>query len=267
MNIHPTAVVHPTAKIDPSTEIGPHTVIGPETIIGPGCLIGPHCVVEYATLGRENRLVAACYVGTPPQDLKYNGEATRLIMGDRNTVREAVTLHRGTTATCETRIGSGCLLMALSHVAHDCRVGNGVIIANATSLAGHVQVDDHAVISGLVGMHQFVRVGRFSMTSAGSMIGKDILPFCTAQGDRAHLRGLNLVGLRRAKFPPTTIRAIRDAYATLFLQGLRLEEAVAQLRAADPIPEVTEMLDFIAAGKRGILRPLSGAAESAEVEA
>lgn len=265
MAIHSTAVVHPSARLDPSVDVGPCAVIGPEAIIGPGCFIGPHCVVEYATLGRGNKLVASCFVGTPPQDFKYNGEATRLVMGDNNMVREGVTLHRGTAATRETRIGSGCLFMAQAHVAHDCRIGNGVILANSTCLAGHVTVGDNAVLSGLVGLHQFVRVGRLSMSGAGSMIGKDILPFCTAQGDRAHLRGLNLVGLRRAGFKPPTIRALRTAYATLFLKGLRLEEAVALLRAANPIAEVCEMLDFIAAAKRGITRPL-GSMRSEEVE-
>jgi UDP-N-acetylglucosamine acyltransferase len=264
MAIHPTAVVHPSARIDPSTEVGPFAVIGPETIIGPGCMIGPHCVVEHATLGRENRLVASCFVGGPPQDLGYKGEPTRLVMGDRNQVREGVTLSRGTKATGETRIGSGCLLMALSHVAHDCRVGNNVIIANATGLAGHVHVDDGAILSTMIGVHQFVRVGRLAMISAGSMVGKDVPPFCTAQGDRAGLRGLNLVGLRRSGLAPQSIRAIKNAYAAIFNEGLRLEEAVARLRGAGPTPEVSELLDFISTGKRGILRPRAAASEEEE---
>jgi UDP-N-acetylglucosamine acyltransferase len=264
MAIHPTAVIHPSATIDPSVEVGPFAVVGPETVVGPGCLIGPHCVVEYATLGRGNRLIASCYVGTPPQDLKYAGEPTRLIMGDRNTVREGVTLNRGTTATGETRIGSGCLFMTLSHVAHDCRIGNGVILVNVTGLAGHVEIGDNAIISGLVGVHQFVRVGRLSMTSAGSMVGKDIPPFCLAQGDRAGLRGLNLVGLRRAGFKPQTIRALKNAYATLFSQGLRLEQALAKLREEKPGPEVTEFVEFVATAKRGVLRPRSQEAEEEE---
>ena len=267
MPIHSTAIIHPTAKLDPSVEVGPFTVIGPETFIGPGCLIGPHCVVEYATLGCENRLVANCFVGTPPQDLSYHGEPTRLVMGDHNLVREGVTLNRGTKATGETRIGSGCLFMTQSHVAHDCRIGNGVILVNATGLSGHVEVGDHAVISGLVGVHQFVRIGRLVMISGGSMIGKDIPPFCLAQGDRAGLRGLNLVGLRRARISPQTIRAIKNAYASLFTEGLRLEEAVAKLRAAGPTPEVTEMLDFISKSKRGVMRPKTGEAEEQEAAA
>jgi UDP-N-acetylglucosamine acyltransferase len=264
MGIHPTAVVHPTARVDPAAEVGPFTVIGPETAIGPGCVIGPHCVVEHATLGRENRLVAGCFVGAPPQDLGYKGEPTRLVMGDRNLVREGVTLSRGTKATGETRIGSGCLLMALSHVAHDCRVGDNVIMANATGLAGHVHVGDGAILSTLIGVHQFVRIGRLAMISAGSMIGKDVPPFCMAQGDRARLRGLNAVGLRRAGFSPAAIRAVKNAYAALFQPGLRLEEGVARLRACGPGPEVAEFLDFISQGKRGIMRPRAGAAEAEE---
>ncbi len=265
MSIHPTAVVHPAAKVDPSAEIGPLTVIGPETSIGAGCMIGPHCVVEYTTMGQENKLVANCFVGTPPQDLSYRGEPTRLVMGDRNLVREGVTLNRGTKATGETRIGSGCLFMTQSHVAHDCRIGNGVILVNATGLSGHVEVGDNAVISGLVGVHQFVRIGRMAMISGGSMIGKDIPPFCLAQGDRAGLRGINLVGLRRSGLPPQTIRAIKNAYTTLFNEGLLLREAVAKLRSACPTPEVTEILDFIYKSKRGIMRPKTEDADEASI--
>ncbi len=265
MSIHPTAVVHPAAKVDPSAEIGPLTVIGPETSIGAGCMIGPHCVVEYTTMGQENKLVANCFVGTPPQDLSYRGEPTRLVMGDRNLVREGVTLNRGTKATGETRIGSGCLFMTQSHVAHDCRIGNGVILVNATGLSGHVEVGDNAVISGLVGVHQFVRIGRMAMISGGSMIGKDIPPFCLAQGDRAGLRGINLVGLRRSGLPPQTIRAIKNAYTTLFNEGLLLREAVAKLRSACPTPEVTEILDFISKSKRGIMRPKTEDADEASI--
>jgi UDP-N-acetylglucosamine acyltransferase len=267
MAIHPTAVIHPSARLDPSVEVGPGAIIGPETVIGPGCLIGPHCVVEHATLGRENRLIAACYVGTPPQDLKYKGEPTRLIMGDRNTVREGATLHRGTTATGETRIGSGCLFMAVCHVGHDCRGGNGVIVANATGLAGHADIADGVILSTMIGVHQFTRIGRLAMISAGSMVGKDIPPFCMVQGDRARLRGLNTIGLRRAGFQPDVIRALKNAYVAIFQSGLRLEEAAAKLRAEAPRPEVVEFLDFISQGKRGITRPRAGAGSQEEVAA
>lgn len=266
MSVHPTAVVHPEARLDASVEVGPYAVIGPDTVIGPGCFIGPHCVVERTTMGRDNRLVAACYVGGPPQDLHYQGEPTRLIMGDRNLVREGATLNRGTTATGETRIGSGCLFMALSHVAHDCRVGDNVIMANATGLAGHVEIGEGAILSTMIGVHQFTRIGRMVMISAGSMIGKDVPPFCVAQGDRAYLRGLNLVGLRRSGLTPQSLRALKNAYATLFSEGLRLEDAAAKLRASGPTSEVAELLDFIAKSKRGLTRPRAGAAAAEEVE-
>ena len=263
--IHPTAVIDPSAQIDPTVEIAPYAVIGQDVIIGAGCKIGAHATVERVHMGKENRLHPGCFVGTPPQDIKYAGEPTRLIMGDKNTVRECVTLNRGTVATGETRIGNGCLFMAYSHVAHDCRVGNGVILVNSVPLAGHVSVGDFSVLGGSSAVHQFVRIGRLVMLSGGSMVGKDIPPFCTAQGDRAVLRGLNSIGLRRAGVSRQAISAIKDAYKTLFMSRMRLEEAVASLRASSPCAEVLEMLDFVAASKRGVTRPAAGA--TAEEEA
>lgn len=252
-SIHPTAVVHQTAKIDPSAKIGPCAVIGEDVVIGAGTTVGAHAVVEFATLGKNNRLHPGCYVGTAPQDLKYAGERTRLVMGDNNTVRECVTLNRGTTASGETRIGSNCLFMAYSHVAHDCRVGNNVIVVNSVALAGHVDVGDFAVLGGLAAIHQFVRIGRFAMLGGGSMVGQDVLPFCTTQGDRAKLRGLNTLGLRRAGLPRESIAAIKDAYKTLFLSGLTQEQALEKLKPS-PIAEVQELVRFIEGAKRGIMR-------------
>ena len=253
--IHTTAVIHPSAKIDPSAEIGPYAIIGEDTVIGARTTVGPHAIIEFATLGQDNRIHPGCFIGTPPQDLKYAGQKTRLIMGDRNTVREAAHLNRGTTATGETRIGSDCLIMAFTHIAHDCRVGNRVILVNNSGLAGHVEVADNVIISTQVGVHQFVRVGRGVMISAGSMVGKDIPPFCCAQGDRARLRGLNLVGLRRSGLPRQTLSAIKDAYKTLFLSGLLQAEALRQLKAGSHPPEVQELLAFIEGSKRGVMRP------------
>jgi UDP-N-acetylglucosamine acyltransferase len=264
-DIHPTAAVHPSAQIDPSASIGPFAFIGEDTRIGAGTVVGAHAVVEFATLGKNNRLHPGCFIGTPPQDLKYKGERTRLVMGDNNTVREGVTLNRGTTATGETRIGSNCLFMANSHAAHDCRIGDNVILVNSTALAGHVEVADCAIFGGLSGVHQFVRVGRFCMIGAGSMVGKDVPPFCTCQGDRATLRGLNLIGLRRAGFAHPAVSAVKAAYRTLFLSSLRLEEALAQLRSSNPGPEVAELVSFLEGiGKRGVMRAATG--ESAEEE-
>jgi len=174
-----------------------------------------------------------------------------------------VTLHRGTGANGETRIGSGCLFMAQSHVAHDCVIGNGVIFVNSVAAAGHVEVGDFVVVGGMAGIHQFVRIGRNCMIGAGSMVGKDIPPFCTCQGDRATLRGLNLLGMRRAGLHHTTISAVKSAYKTLFMSGMRLEEALSSLKASSPGKEVLEMIDFIEhRSKRGVLRPAaSGSAE------
>ena len=267
MPIHPTAIVDPSAKIDPTAEIGPYAIIGPETTIGARTTIGAHTVVEYATLGTDNILHPGCFVGTPPQDLKYAGEKTRLEMGDKNTVRETVTMNRGTAQGGGlTKIGSGCLFMAASHIAHDCHVGNGVIVVNAVLLAGHVHIGDGAILGGMCAIHQYNRIGRLAMLGGGSMNGQDVLPFANTQGDRAVLRGLNLLGLKRAGVPPESRSALKAAYRTLFLSGLTQVEALAQLKAEKPDPIVQEWIDFIeSAGKRGYMRPAVGATELEEV--
>ncbi len=256
-DIHPTAIIDESAKIDPSVKIGPFAVIGPDVEIGAGTTIGSHAVVEYARIGKNNRLFSGCYVGTAPQDLKYGGERTLLVMGDNNTVREAVTLNRGTKATGETIIGSNCLFCAFTHVAHDCRIGDNVIMVSLAALAGHVELGDYCVLSAHVGIHQFVRVGRGVMISAGAKVGKDIPPFCTAQGDRAKLRGLNVIGLRRSGLPREAVKAIRAAYRTLFLSGEPMEAALARLKNSSPPPPVQEMISFIerARTERGIVMP------------
>ncbi|MBI5201516.1 MAG: acyl-ACP--UDP-N-acetylglucosamine O-acyltransferase [Elusimicrobia bacterium] len=254
-HIHAAAVVHPSAQLDPSVVVGPYAIIGEDVVIGPGTKVGAHAVVEHATVGKNNTLHPGCYVGTAPQDLKYAGEKTRLIMGDNNTVRECVTINRGTTHTGETRIGSNCLFMAYSHVAHDCRIGNGVIVVNSVALAGHIEVGDHAVLGGICAIHQFARIGRLAMLGGGSMNGQDVLPFCNTQGDRAQLRGLNILGMRRAGISRDAMSAVKDAYKTLFMQSLTMADAVAKLKAGNPCPEVQEWIRFIEApSKRGLMR-------------
>ncbi|MFI5362038.1 MAG: acyl-ACP--UDP-N-acetylglucosamine O-acyltransferase [Elusimicrobiota bacterium] len=266
MSIHPTAIVDASAKIDPSAEIGPYAIIGPEAVIGPRTKVGAHTVVEHATLGADNILHAGCYVGTPPQDLKYAGEKTRLVMGDKNVVRECVTMNRGTAhGGGVTKIGSNCLFMACSHIAHDCQVGDGVIVVNAVLLAGHVSLGDGAVLGGVCAIHQFTRIGRYAMLGGASMNGQDVLPFTTTQGDRAVLRGLNMLGMRRGGFSREAMAAVKDAYKTLFMSGLTQADALAQLKAANPVKEVREWIDFIeSAGKRGIMRPAAGATQVEE---
>jgi len=266
MAIHPSALVDKTARVDPSAEIGPYAIIGPEAEIGPRTKVGPHVVVEHATLGADNVLHAGCYVGTAPQDLKYAGEKTRLAMGDKNVVRECATLNRGTAQGGGlTKVGSGCLFMAYSHVAHDCEVGDGAILVNSVALAGHVHVGAGAVLGGLVAVHQYVRVGRYAMFGGGSMVGQDALPFGMYQGDRAVMRGLNVLGLRRAGFSREAVSALKTAYKTLFLSGLTQTEALAKLKSGDPAKEVQEWIGFIeSAGKRGVTRPAAGATQIEE---
>lgn len=255
MKIHPTAIIDSSAKIAASVEIGPYAIIGPHTVIGEECSIGAHSVIERTHMGCGNKIFPGAYIGGAPQDLKFAGEETMVFMGDFNAVRECVTLNRGTHATGKTVIGSHCLFMAYSHVAHDCVIGNNVIFANSATMAGHVEVGDYTVVGGLAAAHQHLRIGRLCMIGGGAMIPKDVPPFCMIQGDRATLKGLNLLGLRRAGFSPATVRAIKEAYRVFFMAGLSLDEALSQVEGSNPIAEVREMVSFIRASKRGVTRP------------
>jgi UDP-N-acetylglucosamine acyltransferase len=255
--IHPTAIVHSAARIDEGVSIGPYAVIGEHVSIAAGTTVGPHSVIEgWTEIGRDNRIFQFASVGADPQDLKFHGEQSFLRIGDRNTVREFVTLHRGTEdGGGETVIGDDNLFMAYSHVAHDCRVGNRVILANAATLAGHVVVDDHAILGGLSGVHQFTRIGSHAMISGGSVVVQDIVPFIIAQGDRAKPAGLNLVGLKRRGFSDSTLHDLKTAYKLVFRSGLRLEEALAKVAAElDETPELKTFTEFISNSHRGIAR-------------
>lgn len=252
--IHPTAVIDPKAQIDENVEIGPLTVIGEDVQIGAGTKIGPHCIFEFCTVGRNNLFTGAAYVGMPPQDWSYKGEHKRFIMGDNNVIRENVSLHRG-AHTDVTTMGSNCMLMANSHLGHDCRVGDNVVMVNCASAAGHVEIGDRALISGLAGIHQFTRIGKLAMISGGGMANQDIIPYVTAQGDRARPVALNLVGMRRNGFTREQIKAVKHVFKTLFFRGLLLKDAVAQLRAENLPQEAALILDFVEASKRGIARP------------
>lgn len=255
-NIHPTAIIDESAKLHPSVVVGPYAIIGEDVEIGEGTTVGAHAIVEFAHIGKNNRLFHGCFVGTAPQDLKYGGERTLLEMGDNNTVREMAQLNRG-TGSSRTVVGSNCLFCAFTHVAHDCRIGDNVIMVSFAALAGHVELGDYSIISAHVGIHQFVRIGRGVMASAGSKIGKDVPPFCTTHGDRAKLRGLNVVGLRRSGLPRNMVKAIRAAYRTLFLSGEPLTAALARLKESSPPPPVAEMIAFIERSQteRGITMP------------
>ncbi|MCX7822031.1 MAG: acyl-ACP--UDP-N-acetylglucosamine O-acyltransferase [Syntrophobacterales bacterium] len=256
--IHPTAVVHRGAEIGEGTIIEPYVIIGPEVKIGKGNRIGAHTVIEgRTTIGEGNTIFPFVSIGLPPQDISYRDEPTEVVIGNRNIIREGVTIHRGTIrGTGLTKIGDDNYLMAYSHVAHDCVIGNHVILANCASLAGHVIISDYAVIGGLVGVHQFVRIGKYAFIGGLSGISMDIPPFMIAAGDRAKLYGPNIVGLRRAGFSPETIMSIKRAYKILFRSGLTLQKAINKLRGEKvPSREVEELIEFMEApSKRGVTR-------------
>ena len=267
--IHASAVVMRGAELDAGVTVGPYTVIGPRVRVGRDTWIGPHAVVEGNTvLGKSNRVFQFASVGAIPQDLKYRGEDSSLTIGDRNTIREFATLNPGTEGGgMVTRVGNGNLLMVYSHVAHDCQIGDHTILANGASLGGHVTLEDYVVVGALVGVHQFVRVGESAFLGAGAMVSMDVPPYCRAVGDRAHLYGLNVPGLKRRGFSPSVISELRRGYRTLFLSGLPLREAVRRIRENGGLqsPEMRRLVAFAEGAPRGVCRPRRrGPTEDAE---
>jgi UDP-N-acetylglucosamine acyltransferase len=255
--IHPTAHIDPAAKLGANVSVGAFTLIGADVEIGDGCWIGPHVVIEGPTvIGRDNRIHAYAALGGEPQDKKYQGQPTRLVIGDRNTVREFCTFNRGTVEDGgETRIGDDNWIMAYVHIAHDCIVGNHTIFANAASLAGHCRIDDHAILGGFSLIHQFCQVGAHAFTAMGSVINRDVPPFVTVAGPYAEPHGINNEGLRRRGYDNERIGAIKRAYRTLYKSGLTLAEARVQLaEAAKTAPDVAEMLAFIERSQRSLIR-------------
>ncbi len=258
MAIHSTAVVDPGAHLDPTAvDIGPFAVIEAGVHLAAGVSVGAHAVLTGDThIGEDTRIFHHAVVGEAPQDKKYAGEPTRLEIGARNVIREFVTINRGTAVGGGlTRLGDDNFLMAYAHVAHDCTLGNGCILANSVALAGHVEVQDNAIIGGLVGVHQHGRIGRCAMLGGGAMAAQDVPPFTIAQGDRARLFGLNIVGLRRNGFSAATTAALKGAYRELFAQGTPLRIAMEQVREQyGEVPEVLELVSFIQGSTRGICR-------------
>jgi UDP-N-acetylglucosamine acyltransferase len=257
LGVHATAIVDRHAELDATVEVGPYSLIGPRVKIGPRTVIGPHVVIEGdTTLGADNRIFQFAALGAIPQDLKYAGEPTKLVLGDHNQVREFATLHIGTAGGGGvTRVGNHNLFMANSHVAHDSQVGNGVVVANSVALAGHVVVGDHVVLGGLTAVHQFSRIGRHAFLAGGAMVTMDIPPYCMAQGDRAQLVGINSIGLSRHGFSDELIARIKTAYKVLFRSGLGLREALARVKAESAgQPEIDELVGFIEGSERGIAR-------------
>lgn len=257
VTIHPTAVVDPSAALGPGTEVRAFSVIGPEVTLGPGCIVGPHTVIAGpTTVGARCRIFPFASLGMEPQDLKYGGERTELILGDDNVIREGATVHRGTAGGGGvTRVGSGNLLMAATHVAHDCQVGSQVIFANAATLAGHVTVEDGATIGAFSGVHQFCRVGRHAYIGGYSVITQDAMPYVLTVGNRAKSFGINVIGLERKRFAPEAIRALKTAYRILFRSRLALDAALERVAREIPAsPDVETLVAFIRSSQRGVIR-------------
>jgi UDP-N-acetylglucosamine acyltransferase len=255
--IHPTAVVDRHAELDSTVQVAPYAVIGPKVKIGPRTRVGPHAVIEGdTTIGADNVVFQFASVGAIPQDLKYAGEPTRLVIGDANQIREFSTVHIGTAAGGGvTRLGNRCLLMANSHVAHDVQLGDGCVLANSTALAGHVVVEDHVIFGGLSAVHQFTRIGRLAFVSGGAMVTQDVPPYVTVQGDRAEVVGLNTVGLTRAHFDEHAIARVKGAYKIVFRSKMGLREAVAHVKAEyGGHAEIDHFVSFLEGSQRGIAR-------------
>ena len=257
MNIHPTAFISPDATLEEGVEVGPYSIVGPDVHIGKNTVIGPHVVIESHTdIGEGCRISPFASIGGAPQDLKYRGEETRVVIGSHNTIREYVTINRATISDIGvTIIGDHNLLMAYCHVAHNCKLGSHIVMANAANLAGHIHVEDFAIIGGLTGVHQFTRIGAHCIIGGASAVTKDIPPFVMASGNFAKLYGLNVIGLKRRGFTDETIGAIKEAYRIVFRSSLLLSAAIKKVEeVVEDLPEVRQFLDFIRKSERGICR-------------
>ena len=258
--IHPTAIVHPKAKLGTGVSIGPYSVVGEHVTIGNDTVIEAHCVIDgHTTMGKGNQVFTGAVIGSIPQDLKYRGEETILVIGDRNKIREYVTINPGTEGGGgKTVIGSDGLFMAYAHVAHDCLLGDRVVLANSVALAGHITIEDRAVIGGLVGVHQFVRVGTLSITGGCSRVIQDVPPYATCVGYPAKVFGVNSEGLRRAGVNEENRRALHHAFRILFHSKLSMSHALEQVAqefgARVACAELQHLLDFIRQSKRGVCR-------------
>ena len=256
--IHPSALIDPAAKLGASVRVGAYTVIGAEVEIGDGTIVGPHCTIDGPTrIGRDNHIHGHASIGGDPQDKKFAGERTELVIGDRNSIREFVTISRGTgNGGGITRIGNDNWLLAYTHVAHDCQVGSHCVFSNNATLAGHVEVADHVILSGFVGVHQFCRIGVHAFVGMGAFVNGDVPPFVmVAQEGYGRPRGINAEGLKRRGFDAERIGAIKRAYRALYVSGAKLDEAKQQLaELAQNSQDVRAVLDFIERGERPLLR-------------
>jgi UDP-N-acetylglucosamine acyltransferase len=253
VNIHPTAVLHPTAELGENVTVGPYTIIGEDVIIGDGTTIGAHVLIDSHThIGRDCRIYFGAALGSHPQDRKFQGERSYLRIGDRNHIREYVTLHRATGEDQATVLGDDNMLMNYAHLGHNCKIGSRIMIANGTNLGGHCIVEDDANLGGMTGIHQFVRIGRLAMVGGFSKVSRDVPPFMIVDGVPAEIRGLNSVGLRRAKMPLEVQTALKNAYRLLYRSGLNTTNAIERIRKEVPAPEEVEyLIGFVEAMRLG----------------
>lgn len=255
--IHKTAIIDAKAELDAGVEIGPYCIIGPQVKIAKNTRLAPHVVIDgWTKIGEGCRIFQFASLGAIPQDLKYKGEESWVILGNNNTIREFVTIHRGTAQSGgKTIMGDNNLLMAYSHVAHDCKIGNQVILANAATLAGHIEIEDYAIVGGLVGIHQFLRLGRHCIIGGGSGVNQDIPPYMMANGQRAKLYGVNNIGLKRHNFSPEAVSNLKKAYHIIFRSGLTIKKALDQVQTEiKNSPEVDHLISFIKSSEKGITR-------------
>lgn len=255
-NIHPSAIVDTKAQIGENVTVGPFAVVESDVIIGDESIIASHVLLHSgARLGKKCRVYKGAVVGTDPQDLKYAGEKTTIEIGDNTTIREFCTLNRGTTHNYKTEIGSNCLLMAYVHVAHDCVIGNNVILANAINMAGHVTIESFASVGGMTPIHQFVRIGSYSFVGGGLRASKDVPPYILAAGEPMQYAGINKIGLERKGFSKETMHEIRQAYRLIYQSGLNVSQAIKELKKKDNlISEVKYIINFVESSERGIIK-------------
>jgi UDP-N-acetylglucosamine acyltransferase len=251
--IHPTAIIHPSAQLGTDVEIGPYACIGEEVVIGDRTVIHAHVMIDrYTRLGEGNQVFFSAALGGTPQDRKFTGERSYLVIGDRNLIREFVTLHRATGEGLSTVIGNDNMLMSYAHLGHNCRVGNGVMMANAAMAGGHSVIDDRAVIGAMVGLHQFMRVGELAMIGGYSRVVQDVPPYTMAEGRPSQVVGLNSVGLRRAQVPPEVQNDLKAAYRLLYRSSLNRSQALERIRAeVNPSREIQVLVDFLSHIKEG----------------
>ncbi len=252
--VHPTAIVDPVAVLGDGVRIGPYSIIGPNVVLGANTWVGPHVLIQQDTeVGPDCVIANGAVLGTDPQDLKYEGEETKLIVGADTTIREYATLNRGTRAAGKTVVGNSCLLMAYSHIAHDCVIGNHVVISNAVQMGGHVVIEDSATIGGIVAIHQFVRIGTHAFIGGGSRVPKDVAPYTRAAGSNLKLYGLNTVGLERRGIKEEARSQLKQAYRLLFGSDYNISQGLAAVHAQGPwCAEVERLMEFIESSERGV---------------